>query len=1261
MRPARMLLLPCVFVLACVCRGADDFSDGLVARDAVLATAAQITPERYPNSDEVLVENEIRVTYAADGTSQTWDDEYVKVLTEKGKRNRKSYSFYFTLPYGTVEIKRMEVIKPDGSVVPVDVAKQSRVMIDRSQMSENIYNPNHKILQVTVPDIEIGDVCHVIAFRNTVKPRVPNTWSDYTVLEYTMPMKHVRYVVIGPKTLPLRNIELRDEIPGTVSYKLETDGARNRYCWEIHDVPRMFSEPNMPPLYTVVQRLLVSTIPDWQAISKWYWQLSEPHLNAVTREMKREVRKLTAGTRDRRTKIERLFQYVSQQVRYMGITTEKEAPGYEPHDVSITFKNRYGVCRDKGALLVAMLRLARLPAYPVLIHTGPKKDADVPQPYFNHAVVAVADGRGSYILMDPTMETTTDLFPAWLANKSYLVAQPKGETLLTSPVDPATNNLVRIESSGKIDEDGALHMVSTLKFEGVNDNAYRGYFARIKTEERRRFFQGLLKRRIAGAKLNEFAINPANLQDTAVPMTVRLEYEAPDYLILGDTHAMMAPPWLGTSVGYVNFVLGKTGLKKRKYPLFTEIACGIRETFELTLGEQVGELIAAPAYRPVETNTLRFSRSLAQRENTLHGTTSFLIEAVEFAPDEYLALKDMLKEMEYQRRMRPVFAAAGRRKTTVDARVLLRSTRLELADAQNWTATREQHLEVLTYAGKKRYAELKLSYNPAWEEIELQTATVVNPDGSEHQVVDEEINVMDAGWVGSAPRYPPGKTMVVSLPGVEVGSRIAYRVVKKVKGKPFFSTRRSFRDFEPVETNILQIVAPESLALTVQEKTGPTVDAAHETRDGKTYRRWTRSQQPPLAKEDALPPFWSFTDTVLVSAGNWAGYCELVAARLREAAGQQSQTRAKALSLTHGMRGPAEKATAIRDFVAKNIRAAGPDLADLPLSAISPADTTLQEAYGNTTDRAILLAAMLDAAGLEPELVLASSWAPHLPRLYEPLLDPPQRGAFDTVLVRITIDGREVYLNDSDQYARLGSTPHDRQPALTLDGTPLTIRAWPEMRDHTSVHYEIALEPDGDATITMRESFFGSAFASFHRYFAELPPEERRRYYRELVAHLSQAAEAETDLATDYQRYPGIKSFTARVPRYAVRSGDYLYLTLPGARDRVPGVRADRRENPLYISDITRAETTYTVRLPDAARSVLLMPKERRLDAPADMGTLESKTETQRENGRPNLIRITRKTELHDAVVPAADYPALLEMNRKISHPDTATLLIEME
>jgi hypothetical protein len=44
----------------------------------------------------------------------------------------------------------------------------------------------------------------------------------------------------------------------------------------------------------------------------------------------------------------------------MGLTPEKDRPGFEPHDVEITYGKKYGVCRDKAALLVSMLREAGL-------------------------------------------------------------------------------------------------------------------------------------------------------------------------------------------------------------------------------------------------------------------------------------------------------------------------------------------------------------------------------------------------------------------------------------------------------------------------------------------------------------------------------------------------------------------------------------------------------------------------------------------------------------------------------------------------------------------------------------------------------------------------------------------------------------------------------------------------------------------------------------------------------------------------------------
>ena len=225
--------------------------------------------------------------YRADGTGECQDETFTKVLTEKGKRDNRTLTMNFMLPYTTVAVPKLEVIKPDGTVVPVDVAANSKESIDDSQMAENIYDPNMRVLQVNIPSLDIGDVIHSVERENIERPIIPGQYAEENVFEGTGFIRHITYEVHAPADRPLKRIALRDEIPGTVtsSIKPETNNTIV-YRWEVNNVPRMFDEPSMPPYEEVLQRLFVSTMPDWAAVSKWYWNLSQSHLDATTPEMK---------------------------------------------------------------------------------------------------------------------------------------------------------------------------------------------------------------------------------------------------------------------------------------------------------------------------------------------------------------------------------------------------------------------------------------------------------------------------------------------------------------------------------------------------------------------------------------------------------------------------------------------------------------------------------------------------------------------------------------------------------------------------------------------------------------------------------------------------------------------------------------------------------------------------------------------------------------------------------------------------------------
>lgn len=525
-----------------------------------------ITRARYPHAHAVLARETETIKFGDNGTSVDTDEVFLTILDQDGIRQNGVQTFYINKHYTELTFELFEVIESSGKVRAVDLSKYSKEDSSASSSSMNIYDPAQRELKVFIPELGPGDTIHYRVVKHEFKAMIPGEFFGRIMVEYSFPVREYHIEITGPESRRLHTF-IKDSQSEKISSSCLVAHGRTTRIFEFRDVPAMVPEPYMPPLSRVVMRLLFSTLDSWGEVSRWYSALVEPHL-APTAAIKERVRELTAGCRTREEKLAAIFYFVAQKIRYMGITAEHDRPGYEPHDVSLTFSRRYGVCRDKAALLVTMLREADFHAVPVMINAGNKLDMEVVVPWFNHAIVAVLDENGlPSIYLDPTSETSLQFLPDYERDSSCLAASDHGAELLLTPEPEAANNCSILLLEDRLDSGGMLAGTLHASFSGFCDTAMRAAMMHSSHERRRQMLEEFLGRRVPGVVISD--LEWSDPENRGEELSFSCSFRAVNRVRETAGGCLLFFP--ASSMKYIGvldkFLLEKASLVHRKYPL----------------------------------------------------------------------------------------------------------------------------------------------------------------------------------------------------------------------------------------------------------------------------------------------------------------------------------------------------------------------------------------------------------------------------------------------------------------------------------------------------------------------------------------------------------------------------------------------------------------------------------------------------------------------------------------------------------------------
>jgi hypothetical protein len=599
----------------------------------------KVKAKDYPSANSVTVLNDQSVVYQPDGQfTNTWHQAKI-VLTAEGKAEAQTIQLYYTKDAEKVELVQAQVIKADGTVIPVD----KKDFQDVEQGGEmNIYYPQGRAMKATINGLAVGDAVDYTYKLTRLLPTRMNYFNDIFGFQSTEPMLEASYAVDGPASLPLTAEIYHADRASKIEQSKTKVGDRMHYSWRVHNAAQLVPEMAMDTS-TELPMLVVTTDPSWQHFSKWWAELTAPQLEA-TPEIKAKVKELTKDAKTDDDKIKALYDFVAQDIRYRGLGVGPRT-GYTPRKAKETFTSRWGVCRDVSILLTSMLREAGIQAYPVLTNVGDPVLPKIAYDGFNHAIVAMPNKAGGWTYLDPTAKNNNSLLPGYEAEQDTLVSTIKGEPLTRIPALDPSANLGHATAMTTINADGSMTSKIKLETKGMFDLIVRSTAAMMPQDQQKEVIEQIFHRALPAAKIKSYSVTSALALFS--PMTIEVEVEVPNAAPKTGDYRLLRSVVTSGSLGLVEEALPQLlgALPTRKYGLDAHVTFEYDQDETITL--PAGTDVIALPNEAKATNKVSLMASACTKESatTVKCHRSFQLKSRFIDPNAYKELRSSLASL----------------------------------------------------------------------------------------------------------------------------------------------------------------------------------------------------------------------------------------------------------------------------------------------------------------------------------------------------------------------------------------------------------------------------------------------------------------------------------------------------------------------------------------------------------------------------------------------------------------------------------------
>ena len=452
----------------------------------------------------VVIEDHLQIDVRPGGLLTQTHHKILRATDKSTADALGEYRIWYAPAREQLEVHLARTHLPDGRVV--DAAPEAfHTVAPSDTATDNLYSDD-MIQAISLPQVQANSEIEILYTKKMKSSFTEQNWWVTWGFQSSSPALHSRLALRVPSSLSFAQ-DARGPKPQA---EVRQDGDHQILTWTMQNLAPLRDEPGAPPEAARRSEISVTSYASWNDVAAWLHGLIK-NQDDLDPEARSAVAARLQGAANPTEKARRIYNMLQESIRYVGV--ELGVSSFQPHPASQTYRNQYGDCKDRGVLLMSMLKEAGVRTLPALIRTrdqGPVAPGYPSPGQFNHFIVYAPDlpgvGGSPGLWLDATAEhTELGSVPAADQGVEAMIIQDGKAEFRKVPVSSAAENLRTLKRQVEIEVDGTARITDDAIAHGYFAERMRGILSTYDENEQKDVVYRSVSEEFPGASKIDFA------------------------------------------------------------------------------------------------------------------------------------------------------------------------------------------------------------------------------------------------------------------------------------------------------------------------------------------------------------------------------------------------------------------------------------------------------------------------------------------------------------------------------------------------------------------------------------------------------------------------------------------------------------------------------------------------------------------------------------------------------------------------------------